>query len=127
MIDEIQNSILFVLLGIEAMAIAFDATAFLAGLGAIFSVNVVRLGAVAGVLALHTSHPARASQFNICPHLGWSSRRPLHCPCALGSTEALGRSWILGATYLMVVFSIVIQGGSMDWLLRLRNRRQEMA
>jgi len=32
--------------------------------------------------------------------------------------EALGRSWMLGATYLVVVFSIVVQGASMNWFLR---------
>jgi CPA1 family monovalent cation:H+ antiporter len=37
--------------------------------------------------------------------------------------ETLGRSWILAATYLVVVFSIVIQGGSMDWFLRRANRK----
>ena len=46
---------------------------------------------------------------------------------ALSVPAALGRSWILGATYLVVVFSIVIQGGSMDWILRRWNRKQAAA
>ncbi len=28
-----------------------------------------------------------------------------------------------GATYVVVVFSIVIQGGSMDWILRRKSRK----
>jgi CPA1 family monovalent cation:H+ antiporter len=43
---------------------------------------------------------------------------------ALSVPEVFGRSWILGATYLVVVFSIVIQGGSMDWILRSRKSRK---
>jgi NhaP-type Na+/H+ or K+/H+ antiporter len=31
---------------------------------------------------------------------------------------------MLGATYLVVVFSIIVQGGSMDLLLRTRKARQ---
>jgi CPA1 family monovalent cation:H+ antiporter len=35
----------------------------------------------------------------------------------------LGRSWMLGATYLVVVFSIIVQGGTMDLLLRWRKNK----
>ncbi len=126
LIDEVQNSVLFVLLGMETMAIAFDGTAFLAGLAAIVSVNAVRLGAVAGLLALirliHHGH--RSSLFV----LTWGGLRGgLSIALALSVPLALGRSWILGATYLMVVFSIVVQGGSMDWCLRRWNRKQAAA
>ena len=91
-----------------------------------FSVNVVRLGAVAGVLALirRIQRGHRSSIFV----LTWGGLRGgLSIALALSVPLTLGRSWILGATYVMVVFSIVVQGGSMDWLLRRRNRRQEMA
>jgi CPA1 family monovalent cation:H+ antiporter len=126
LIDEVQNSILFVLLGIETMAIAFNRTAFLAGLAAILSVNLVRLGAVAGLLVLIRSiqRGHRSSVFV----LTWGGLRGgLSIALALSVPLTLGRSWVLGATYVMVVFSIVVQGGSMDWLLRRRDRRQEMA
>ena len=126
LIDEVQNSILFVLLGIETMAIAFNRTAFLAGLAAILSVNLVRLGAVAGLLVLIRSiqRGHRSSVFV----LTWGGLRGgLSIALALSVPLTLGRTWILGATYVMVVFSIVVQGGSMDWLLRRRDRRQEMA
>jgi CPA1 family monovalent cation:H+ antiporter len=126
LIDEVQNSILFVLLGMETMAIEFDGTAFLAGLAAILSVNAVRLGAVAGLLALirlmQRGH--RSSIFV----LSWGGLRGgLSIALALSVPLNLGRSWILGATYVIVVFSIVVQGGSMDWLMRRWNRKQAAA
>ena len=125
-IDEVQNSVLFVLLGLETMVITFDASAFRAGFAAILSINVVRLAAVAAILALvrliQRGH--KSSVFL----LTWGGLRGgLSIALALSVPAALGRSWILGATYIVVVFSIVLQGGSMDWLLRRRIRRQAAA
>jgi Na+:H+ antiporter len=125
-IDEVQNSVLFVLLGLETMVIAFDGSAFRAGFAAILSINAVRLAAVAAILALvrliHRDH--KSSVFL----LTWGGLRGgLSIALALSVPADLGRSWILGATYIVVVFSIVLQGGSMDWLLRRRNRTQASA
>jgi monovalent cation:H+ antiporter, CPA1 family len=125
-IDEIQNSVLFVLLGLEAMAITFDAAALRAGLGAIVSVNAVRFAAVALLLAVARllSTGSRSSTLL----LTWGGLRGgLSIALALSVPEALGRSWMLGATYLVVVFSIIIQGGSMDWILRMRKAKQVAA
>jgi CPA1 family monovalent cation:H+ antiporter len=122
-IDEIQNSVLFVLLGFETMAVTVNAPALCAGLGAIFSVNVVRLGAVAALLALVRLVRRRHQSSTFV--LTWGGLRGgLSIALALSVPAALGRSWMLGATYLVVVFSIVVQGGSMDWLLRRQNKRQ---
>ena len=122
-IDEIQNSILFVLLGLEALAITLDAATLRAGMVAILSVNAVRFLAVTGLLALvrlfHRGHQSSAFV------LTWGGLRGgLSIALALSVPETLGRSWIVGATYLVVVFSIVFQGGSMNWLLHRWNRRQ---
>ncbi len=125
-IDEVQNSVLFVLLGLETLAITLDAAALQGGLAAILSVNAVRLGAVAGLLALvRLIRPGHRSSVFV---LTWGGLRGgLSIALALSVPEALGQSWILGATYLVVVFSIVIQGGSMDWFLRKHNRKQAEA
>lgn len=117
LIDEIQNSVLFVLLGFEAMAVAINWHVLLLGGAAILSVNAVRLGAVAGLLALVcVCRPSHRSSTFI---LTWGGLRGgLSIALALSVPEALGRSWMLGATYLVVVFSIVVQGSSMNWFLR---------
>jgi Na+:H+ antiporter len=121
-IDEVQNSVLFVLLGLETMVIAFDGSAFHAGFAAILSINAVRLAAVAAILALvRLIHRGHKSSVFI---LTWGGLRGgLSIALALSVPAALGRSWILGATYIVVVFSIVLQGGSMDWLLRRKQLR----
>lgn len=118
-IDEIQNSVLFVLLGLEVMAIALDWATLRTGLAAILSVNLVRLGTVIVLLALvRLIQPAHRSSTSV---LAWGGLRGgLSIALALSVPETLGRSWMLGATYLVVVFSIVVQGSSMDWLLRRR-------
>jgi len=122
-IDEIQNCVLFVLLGLEAMAISLDTTAIRAGLSAIVSVNIVRLVAVAMLLLIaRLCQPKHSSSLFV---LTWGGLRGgLSIALALSVPEAFGRSWILGATYLVVVFSVVIQGGSLDWILRLRKSQK---
>lgn len=122
-IDEIQNSVLFVLLGLEAMAIALDRTTILTGLAAILSVNAVRFATVAALLAIvRLLRPAHRSSTFV---LTWGGLRGgLSIALALSVPEALGRSWMLGATYVVVVFSIVTQGASMNWFLRRSHRKQ---
>ncbi len=122
-IDEIQNSVLFVLLGLEAMAITLDVTAIRAGISAIASVNIVRFGAVALLLLVaRLFRPDSRSSLFV---LTWGGLRGgLSIALALSVPDSLGRSWIFPATYLVVVFSLVIQGGSMDWILRARKSRK---
>ena len=126
LIDEVQNSVLFVLLGLEVMAINIDLPALWAGLTAILSVNAVRLAAVAALLALirllqrdHTSSTLV---------LTWGGLRGgLSIALALSVPDSLGHSWILGATYLVVVFSILVQGASMNKLLHWCIRKHAAA
>lgn len=122
-IDEIQNSVLFVLLGLEAMAVALDTVAVRSGVSAIIAVNAVRFGVVALLLAIARIYrPEHRSSLFV---LTWGGLRGgLSIALALSVPVDFGRSWILGATYLVVVFSIVIQGGSMDWILRTRKSRK---
>jgi CPA1 family monovalent cation:H+ antiporter len=86
-------------------------------------VNVVRFGAVALLLLLvRLCQPDYRSSLFV---LTWGGLRGgLSIALALSVPVAFGRSWILGATYLVVVFSIVVQGGSMDLILRARNSRK---
>jgi monovalent cation:H+ antiporter, CPA1 family len=121
-IDEVQNSVLFVLLGIEIMAVTVNAQALGAGFVAILSVNGIRLGIVASLLALvRLLQPGHKSSTFV---LTWGGLRGgLSIALALSVPQALGRSWMLGATYVVVVFSIVLQGGSMDSIMQWRSRR----
>ena len=117
MIDEVQNSILFVLLGLEVLAIPFHRLFLESGLAAIVAVTAVRISVVAFILGciwlLQREH--RSSILS----LSWGGLRGgLSIALALSVPVGEGRSWILATTYIVVFFSIVIQGGSMDLFLR---------
>jgi monovalent cation:H+ antiporter, CPA1 family len=122
-IDEIQNYVLFVLLGVEVMAVALNATVIRTGFEAIFAVNLVRVAAVALLLVIaRIFQPDYESSLFV---LTWGGLRGgLSIALALSVPAEFGRSWIVGATYIVVVFSIVVQGGSMGWILRARNSRK---
>jgi CPA1 family monovalent cation:H+ antiporter len=116
-IDEVQNSVLFVLMGCEFLAVPFTRAAFLVGALAIALVNAARFIATGAVLSLiqliQRSHRSSLSV------LVWGGLRGgLSIALALSVPERLGRNWILAATYIVVVFSILIQGGTMDLFLK---------
>jgi CPA1 family monovalent cation:H+ antiporter len=116
-IDEVQNAILFVLLGLEVLVIAFDRHNIGAGVIAIVGVTVMRTAIVAliltGVRALQPGHKTSILT------LSWGGLRGgLSIALALSVPASQGRTWILAATYLVVLFSILIQGGTLDLFIR---------
>lgn len=115
--DEVQNSVLFVLLGLEAMVVTLNAATLRSGFAAIFSVNLVRLGVVALCLLIVRVCQKRIGMRLFTLSMG-GLRGGLSIALALSVPEALGHGWIVGATYIVVVFSIIVQGGSMDWIMR---------
>jgi len=121
-VDEIQNSVLYVLLGLEILAVPIARPTFYAGLAAIAAVILVRWPAVASLLGVARliNRSNRSSVFV----LTWGGvRGALSIALALSVPEELGRAWILGATYVVVVFSIIVQGGTLDLLLRWRKNK----
>jgi CPA1 family monovalent cation:H+ antiporter len=129
LLDEVQNALLFVLLGLEAMAVRLNATTIRAGLAAIFSVSLVRLLVVALCLAI--VHVCVKHWQSSVKTLTWGGLRGgLSIALALSVPKTLGHMqtgpWIFGATYMIVVFSIILQGGSLQFALA-RKKRQERA
>ena len=123
LIDEVLNSILFVLLGLEVLTVSFNLQTVRAGASAVLSVNLVRLAIVAacvGLVRLIRKKPQGA----IFTMTWGGLRGGLSIALALSVPAALGGSWIFRATYIMVVFSILIQGGSLHYVLT-RHRNQE--
>ncbi|MBS1799860.1 MAG: sodium:proton antiporter [Acidobacteria bacterium] len=116
-IDEVQNAILFVLLGFEILAIPFSRVPLRTGALAVATVTLVRLGVVAGLIAL--LRIARRGYRSSVRILSWGGLRGgLSLALALAVPHDHGRTWILVATYSVVLFSIVVQGGSMDVVLK---------
>lgn len=119
--DEIQNAVLFVLLGLQVLVVPFSRLFLLAGVLAILSVFVVRLVVVSSIIgSLRRLQPSHRSSIKI---LTWGGiRGGLALALALSVPEQEGHPWILAATYTVVLFSILVQGGSLPLLL---DRRRE--
>jgi monovalent cation:H+ antiporter, CPA1 family len=123
-IDEVQNAILFVLLGLEVLAIPFHRLSLESGVAAIVVVTAVRLAVVA--LILGCIRLVRRPYPSSILALSWGGLRGgLSIALALAVPVSEGRSWILATTYVVVVFSIVIQGGSMDLFLNRFSRPEK--
>ena len=106
-IDEVQNAVLFVLLGLEVLAIPFHRVSLESGLAAIVAVTAVRLATVA--LILGCIRLFRREHLSSILTLSWGGLRGgLSIALALSVPVGEGRSWILATTYIVVVFSIVI-------------------
>lgn len=120
--DEMQNSLLFVLLGLGVMAVPLNLMTVRSGGAAIVSVNVVRLAVVAACAGI--LHLCRTGRKAAIFTMTWGGLRGgLSIALALSIPEALGYSWIVGATYLVVVFSILVQGGSLHMIMTRRRKR----
>lgn len=116
-LDEVQNSVLFVLVGFEFLAVPFTAAALLVGGLAIPLVNAARFIATSAILRfVQLVQRNHASSLMV---LVWGGLRGgLSIALALSVPARFGRNWILAVTYIVVVFSIVIQGGTMDLFLK---------
>ena len=122
--DHIQNSVLFVLLGLGVLAISFVRSDISTGIAAFVTVTVVRFA----VVALLTGTVCRILQrghISSVPLLTWGGLRGgLSIALALSVPPSANQPWILPSTYAVVVTSILVQGGSLDLLLhRLRRHR----
>jgi CPA1 family monovalent cation:H+ antiporter len=110
LIDEILNVTLFVLIGFEVLVIQFSKLLILAGLIAIVLVLAARFASVGATVAvLRRSHPFPRHAVTI---LSWGGLRggiSVALALSLGP-EIPGRDVVLAMTYLVVVFSIAVQG-----------------
>ena len=109
LIDEILNAVLFLMIGVEVFAIAFDANYLLAGFAAIALALVARLAAVAvPVLMLK---PFRTFSRGVIPIMTWGGLKGgISVALALSLPDSEWKPLILTATYIVVVFSIIVQG-----------------
>ena len=122
-IDEIQNAILFVLLGLEMLLIPFTRITFFSGALAIVGVTAVRALAVGIVIT--TIRFLQKDHETSFLTLTWGGLRGgLSIALALSIPEAQGRTWILATTYLVVVFSILVQGGTLGLFLKRFNKTE---
>ncbi len=111
LIDEILNSVLFLLIGLEVVAIAIEFSYVAAGLISIALVLFARAAAVGlPMLLMMRFLPFTRGAF---PLLVWGGLRGgISIALALTLPDGPLRDLILSATYVVVVFSVVIQGAT---------------
>lgn len=111
-IDQLMNALLFLMLGLEAIRLNFEPALVLAGALAIPLALVVRaISVVAPVYWLHTRNPRVWSSAAV---LTWSGLRGgISVALALSLPRSPAAESILVVCYVVVVFTIVVQGLTM--------------
>ena len=109
LIDEILNAVLFLMIGFEVFAVAFEVDFLLAGALSIGLALIGRLAAVAvPVLILR---PFRTFAPGVVPIMTWGGLKGgISVALALSLPDNEWKPLILTATYVVVIFSIVVQG-----------------
>jgi CPA1 family monovalent cation:H+ antiporter len=111
LIDEVLNSVLFLLIGLEVLVLQYDPQNFLLAAVAIPVALLARLAAVSAPMLL----PVRGVFFaqNI-PFLTWAGvRGGISVALALALPPSDARPLILAATYAVVLFTIIVQGATL--------------
>ncbi len=117
LLDEILNSVLFLLIGLEVVAIATDLVHLTVGVAAIVLVLATRAASV-GVPFVALA-PFRVFTRGGYPILVWGGLRGgISIALALSLPEGPMRLTILTATYVVVVFSVAVQGTTVGLLAR---------
>lgn len=117
LLDELLNLILFGLIGLEVIALSFDLSILWVGLAAIAVVLAAR-----GVsVALPMAALRRFRQ--VSPHavkiMTWGGLRGgISIALALSLPAFEGRDMLIGVTYLVVVFSLLVQATTLGRLVR---------
>lgn len=117
LIDILLNTILFVLIGMEMLVLNFDNKFLFAGL---LGIPIILLCRYASLLAPITFFKRR---LNFVPNtnliMTWGGLRGgISIALALGLTENMHRDLFLVITYIVVVFSILVQGLTVGKLVK---------
>ncbi len=109
MIDEILNAVLFLMIGFEVFAVTFTWDDATAGVAAIALALFARLVAVSVPVLL--LKPFRAFSRGVIPIMTWGGLKGgISVALVLSLPDGEWKPVMLTATYMVVIFSIIVQG-----------------
>lgn len=125
LVDEILNAVLFLLIGVEIFAITFDLDAFTAGAAAIGLSLAGRFAAVA--VPVSVLRPFRDYSRGVVPIMTWGGLKGgISVALALSLPDSDWKPVILAATYMVVLFSIIVQGLTIAPLAKRLGREPDL-
>jgi len=109
LVDILLNALLFVLIGLELLVLTFEMSFLIAGLISIVLVLIARY------LSLFIPVKFFSKRLDFLPHtstiMTWGGLRGgISIALALSLTDEMNRDLFLTVTYVVVVFSIIVQG-----------------
>ncbi len=118
LIDEILNAVLFLLIGLESLLLTLEGRYFLAGAAAVPMVLLTRLVCVGGPVEILRSmgRPFAPRAIRV---MTWGGLRGgISVALALSLPEGPMRGAVLTMTYVVVAFSVLVQGLTVRHLIR---------
>ncbi|MFT5750653.1 MAG: CPA1 family monovalent cation:H+ antiporter [Flavobacteriales bacterium] len=117
LIDILLNTVLFVLIGMEMLVLAFEGQYIIAGLLAIPITLLCRYASLQLPISFFKKRLDFVPRTNLI--MTWGGLRGgISIALALGLTEVMERDLFLVITYVIVVFSIIVQGLTVGSLIR---------
>lgn len=117
LIDILLNTILFVLIGMEMLVLTYEGSYLVAGLFAIPIVLACRYTSLLAPIKFFSKKLDFVPKTNLI--MTWGGLRGgISIALALGLTEAMHRDLFLVITYVVVVFSILVQGLTVGKLVK---------
>ncbi|WP_264048732.1 cation:proton antiporter [Methylobacterium flocculans] len=117
LVDEVLNSVLFLLIGLEVLVLRFEPGSLVLAAAAVPIVLLARLVAVSAPL-LAFRWGGNLSARNV-PFLTWAGvRGGISVALALSVPESDAKAAILAATYAVVLFTIIVQGSTLAIVAR---------
>lgn len=119
LVDEILNAVLFVLIGLEFLAVQLETPHVVMAFSAIIIVLVARYLSV--LSSVHAMKFRRTFSTGVVGILTWGGLRGgISIALALSMPPVPERQLILAATYVVVVFSVLVQGLTIGKLIKAR-------